>query len=73
MISSTRGSGPGVAPRLTGRDLIESVPDISEVAEVEAGSLRQVPGSDLTIEDLIEVAREATRRIDAGARGVVIT
>lgn len=72
-ISSTRGSGPGVTPRLTGRDLIESVPDISEVAEVEADSLKQVPGSDLTLEDLVDVAREATRHIDEGARGVVIT
>lgn len=72
-ISSVRGSGPGVVPRLTGKDLVESVPQISGVAEVEAESLRQMPSSDLTVEDLIEVAKEARRRIAGGAHGVVIT
>lgn len=72
-ISSVRGSGPGVVPRLTGKDLVESVPQISGVAEVEAESLRQMPSSDLTVEDLIEVAEEARRRIAGGAHGVVIT
>ncbi|QYJ15783.1 L-asparaginase 2 [Rubrobacter xylanophilus DSM 9941] len=72
-ISSVRGSGPGVVPRLTGKDLVESVPQIAEVAEVEAESLRQMPSSDLTIEDLVEVAGEARRRIADGAAGVVIT
>lgn len=72
-ISSTKGSGPGVAPRLTGKDLVESVPEIGGVAEVEAESLRQIPSSDLTVEDLIEVAREVVRRVDAGSRGVIIT
>ncbi|MCA3748158.1 MAG: asparaginase, partial [Rubrobacter sp.] len=72
-ISSVRGSGPGVVPRLTGRDLVESVPQIAEVAEVEAESVRQVPSSDLTIEDLVEVAGEAASRLRSGAEGVVIT
>ncbi len=72
-ISSTDTGGGGVSPSLTGEALVEAVPEISEFAEVSAESVRQVPGSDLRIEDLIEVAEEATKRLDGGAAGVVIT
>lgn len=72
-ISSVNTGGSGVSPSLTGEALVEAVPEISEFAEVSAESVRQVPGSDLTIEDLVEVAEEATRRLDEGATGVVIT
>jgi L-asparaginase len=73
-ISSTQTKGgSGVAPSLTGEALVEDVPEISEVAEVSAESFRQVPGSELTLEDLIELATEIEGRIDAGATGVVVT
>lgn len=72
-ISSVETGGGGVSPSLTGEALVEAVPEISKFADVSASSVRQVPGSDLKIEDLIEVAREATRRLDDGASGVVIT
>lgn len=72
-ISSTNIGGPGVTPSLTGEDLVDAVPDLSSFARLSATSLRQVPGSDVTVEDAIEVAREATRRIDEGATGIVVT
>ena len=73
-ISSTQTEGgSGVAPSLTGEALVEDVPEISEVAEVSAESFRQVPGSELTLEDLIELATEIEDRIDEGATGVVVT
>ncbi len=73
-ISSTQAEGgSGVAPSLTGEALVEDVPEISEVAEVSADSFRQVPGSELVLEDLIELAAEIESRIDAGAAGVVVT
>lgn len=72
-ISSTDTGGGGVSPSLTGEALVEAVPDISNFAEVSAESVRQLPGSDLAIEDLIEVAEEAARRLDEGAAGIVIT
>jgi L-asparaginase len=73
-ISSTQTEGgSGVAPSLTGEALVEDVPEISEVAEVSAESFRQVPGSELTLEDLIELATEIEGRIDEGATGVVVT
>ncbi|MCA1715900.1 MAG: asparaginase [Actinobacteria bacterium] len=73
-ISSTQTEGrSGVAPSLTGEALVEDVPEISEVAEVSADSFRQVPGSELVLEDLIELAAEFEGRIDTGAAGVVVT
>jgi L-asparaginase len=73
-ISSTQTEGSsGVAPTLTGEALVEDVPEISEVAEVSAASLRQVPGSELTLEDLIELSAEIEAQIDDGAKGVVVT
>lgn len=72
-ISSVNTGGPGVRPSLTGEALVEAVPGLSEVAEVSAASVRQVPGWQLTVEDLIEVSEEATRAIDEGATGVVVT
>lgn len=73
-ISSTQTEGgSGVAPTLTGEALVEDVPEIAEVAEVSGTSFRQVPGSELTLEDLIAVSHEIKGRIDEGATGVVVT
>jgi L-asparaginase len=73
-ISSTQTEGDsGVAPSLTGEALVEDVPEIAKVAEVSATSFRQVPGSELTLEDLIEASEEIEDRIDKGAAGVVVT
>ena len=73
-ISSTdTGDGSGVAPSLSGEDLVEDVPEISEVAEVSADSFRQVPGSELTLDDLVELSAEIKRRIEEGAKGIVVT
>ncbi len=73
-ISSTQmEGGTGVTPTLTGEALVEDVPEISKVAEVTATSLRQVPGSEVTLEDLIELSGEIKNRIEEGAVGVVVT
>ena len=73
-ISSTRsGGGPGVTPTLTGDALVESVPEIAEVAEVSAAAFRQLASPEITIDDLVELAAEISRRVDAGAAGAVVT
>ena len=73
-ISSTRsGSGPGVTPTLTGAALVESVPEIAEVAEVSAEAFRQLASPEITIDDLVALAEEISRRVDGGAAGVVVT
>jgi L-asparaginase len=72
-ISSTDTGRGGVAPSLTGEALVEDVPEISEVAKVSADSFRQVPGSELVLEDLIELSSEIKSRIEDGVKGVVVT
>ncbi len=58
---------------MTGEALVEDVPEIGEVAEVTAESFRQVPGSELTIDDVVELSEEIKGHIDEGAAGVVVT
>jgi L-asparaginase len=72
-ISATETGGSGVEPTLTGEALVEDVPEIAEVAEVSAESFRQVPGSELTLDDLIGLSAEIKDQIDEGAKGVVVT
>ena len=73
-ISSTKSGGsPGVTPTLTGEALVESVPEIAEVAHVSAAAFRQLASPEITIDDLVELAAEITRRVDGGAAGVVVT
>jgi L-asparaginase len=72
-ISSTDVGHGGVTPSLSGEALIEDVPEISEVAEVSSESFRQVPGSELTLDDLVELSEEIKGHIDEGAAGVVVT
>ena len=72
-ISSTSAGGPGVVPTLTGESLVEDVPQIAEVADVSAASFRQVASSELTVDDLAELAAEIEGRMAGGAVGVVVT
>ncbi|MDQ4126419.1 MAG: asparaginase [Actinomycetota bacterium] len=70
-ISATKGGGSWVAPTLTGEELVGMVPEISGVAEVEAMQFSQVAGSELTLDDVVSLAREAEARADAA--GIVMT
>ncbi len=73
-ISSTDSSGgPGVTPTLTSEALVEDIPEISEVAEVSAESFRQVPGSELTLDDLVGLSQKIRVHIDEGVKGIVVT
>lgn len=67
------GTGGGVTPRLGARELVQAVPQIEEVAQLEAVAFRQTASGDLTLADLVALAREITRRFEDGVSGVVIT
>jgi L-asparaginase len=71
-IAST-GAGAGVTPTLTAEQLVESVPGLADVARIQADTFRQVPSPELTLVDLVALAREIERRIEAGDTGVVVT
>lgn len=70
-IAST-GSG-GVTPRLTAHELVQSVPGLAEVARIDADTFRQVPSPELTLADLVALAKEIDERLRRGAVGVVVT
>jgi L-asparaginase len=71
-IAST-GAGAGVTPTLTADQLVESVPGLADAARIQADTFRQVPSPELTLVDLVALAREIERRINAGDTGVVVT
>jgi L-asparaginase len=71
-IAST-GSGSGVTPKLTAEQLVESVPGLADVAQIEAGTFLQVPSPELTVVDLVALAREIEERLRHRAAGVVVT
>lgn len=72
-ISSTDTGDKGVEPTLTGKALIADVPQIADVAEVSAVSFRQASSGELTLGDLVELAKQIEEHVDAGAVGAVIT
>ena len=60
-----------MTPKLTGEEIVEAVPELSGVASVSAASFRQVPGSDLTMDDVVALSGRIKHRLDGGAAGVV--
>ncbi len=67
------GTAGGVTPRLGARELVEAVPQLLEVADLETVAFRQIASGDLTLQDLIDLAAEITQRFEAGVDGVVVT
>jgi L-asparaginase len=69
------GTAEGVAPRLTGADLLTSVPGLDRAgAELAVHDFRQVPSSSLTVDDILDLAaaiRDQTRT--GGVDGVVVS
>lgn len=75
-IASTDAGSPaagGVTPQLGARELVGAVPQLQEVAELEAVAFRQTASGDLTLGDLVALAAEITQRFDQGVDGVVVT
>ncbi|GAB3790603.1 asparaginase [Nocardioides ungokensis] len=66
--------GDGVVARLTGRDLTAAVPGLADLGEdLEIHDVEAVPSASLTFAQVLDVAAAASRAIEAGARGVVLS
>ncbi len=63
----------GVVPQLSAQDLVAAVPGLADVARVETLSYRQVPSGDLTLADVVALARTIAHHLDGGVDGVVVT
>ena len=65
--------GKGVSLSHSAEMLIAAVPELADIAEIEAHSFRQLPSPDITLDDLSALAHAINARLDDGVRGVVVT
>jgi L-asparaginase len=56
-IASTRDADGAASPHLTAEQLVAAVPRLAEIADIEAVRFRQVASSDLTVVDVIALAK----------------
>jgi len=62
----------GVVPAMRAEDLVAEVPQLEQVAELQASTLRSLPGASLAYDDVLEALRWARDAVDAGASGAVL-
>jgi L-asparaginase len=72
-IASVPGGSGGAVPVLTGEELLEAVPAVSQVARLEAKAFRQIPSAEIRLTDIAELVHEVKDRVAEGVRGVVVT
>jgi L-asparaginase len=65
--------GRRVVPELDGEALLESIPRRASLGPVRAVPFRKVPGAQLGIADVIELAAEIRGAFEHGTRGVVVS
>ncbi|MGH2942281.1 MAG: asparaginase domain-containing protein, partial [Solirubrobacteraceae bacterium] len=64
-------AGPRATPALDAAALLDAVPELADVAGLEARSIRALPGAHLSAADALAIARAALADTEMG-RGVVI-
>lgn len=62
----------GIAPKLGAAELVASVPALADVADIEAISPFRLPSPSLTIDKLVDVARQISAALTAGFDGAVV-
>ena len=63
----------GVKPSLGADALVEAVPQLADVASIEAETFRLLPSPEVTIPDLFALADAIEQAVAAGAHGAVVT
>ncbi len=72
-IASIPSKHRGALPTLNAKELVEAIPNIDKIAHIEVTAFKQVPSSELTIEDIVQLVQEVDKKVNQGAVGVVIT
>ena len=72
-ISGLPDARGGIQMTLTGAELVQSLPELAGVAEVEMGDFASIPSFSITVSDMRALALEVLRAFDEGCEGVVIT
>ncbi|MGN6388598.1 MAG: asparaginase [Burkholderiaceae bacterium] len=71
-ITMTPGAGPGIAPTLSGEDLVRAVPALASIADLDVVSFSTKPGASLTLEDLVTIAALIDSKMPEGFAGAVV-
>jgi L-asparaginase len=72
-IASSAEPGEGAAIRVSGADLLRSIPAAAAVAAVSVQTVRMVPSADLRLADVLDLRSAVQAAIADGAAGVVVT
>jgi L-asparaginase len=72
-IASSAEPGEGAAIRVSGADLLRSIPAAAAVASVSVQTVRMVPSADLRLADVLDLRAAVQAAITDGADGVVVT
>lgn len=71
-ITMTGSAGGGIAPTLTGADLVRAVPELAQRAELEVLTYSTLPGPSLALRDLVRIAELVDARMNEGFAGAVV-
>jgi L-asparaginase len=71
-ITMVPSAGGGIAPKLGAAELVASVPDLAQVARIEAESAARLPSPSLTPAILVDVARRIEDGFAQGIDGAVV-
>lgn len=71
-ITMTTAAGGGIAPTLTGDDLVRAVPELAHSADIDVHSYSTMPGASLTLQDLVRIAELIDARLPGGYAGAVV-
>ena len=63
----------GAVPRLSGREILDAVPGVEQVARVEIREFGRFPGPHMTIERMWELRAAILEALEGGVDGVVVT
>jgi len=62
-----------VTPSLSGADLVASVPELAEVADIEVREFPPIASFEVTLDDMLVLARATTEAVAEGLDGLVIS
>jgi L-asparaginase len=72
-IASSVEPGGAATVGLSGADLLNTVPGVAAVADVEVFTVAMVPSGDLRLRHLLDLRDQVAHAIASGTRGVVVT
>lgn len=71
-ISMAGGDGNGIAPKLSGADLVAAVPGLADVCNISARSPVRVPGASLGFAHIAKIAAQIDEAARQGEEGFVV-